>query len=407
MRAAERALRELWVVARSLWLNFALFGLLLVVAAGLMGLANCYPESSFHERLVDALYLARLESLPTPSGAGVISVLVFAMPLLTLVILGEGVLRVAALYLGRKHHREEWDRLMANTLSGHIVVCGAGELGRAVLAELVRRDPGASVVIVDAHQGVLEELTVRSPNFHHVHGDMTSRETLHSANVAAASTVVLTAGDDAHNLDTAFKVLKMNPEAQVWVRLKHSGLSAMLKDLTRPNVHFFSPYHRAAEALVDLVHDALPSTRGERPLRLSLKAVVLDGKGRCLLLKRSLSSRGNPGKWEFPGGKADPGESFERALVREVEEETGLGIKPTGVAGAGESESPRRKVAYLFMEATTDEGTVRLGGEHEAYAWVPVAELAVQDLAPQFREFAAGYAARHPRANVRPQVGGS
>jgi len=392
MRVVARGFRELWIVIRSLWLNFVLFGLLLVAATEAMALANCYPGSSFHERLVNALYMSRMESVPPSPGSCIPSVLIFIMPLLTLIILGEGVLRVAALYLGRKHHRREWDELMASSLSGHTVVCGAGELGRAVVAELVRQDPAAAIVIIDVHPGVLDEITVRGQDLHHIHGDMTSLDALVSASAATAATVVLTAGDDAHNLDTAFKVLQLNPEAQVWVRLKHGGLSGMLKDLTRPNVHIFSPYHRAAEALVDLVHDALPSARGDRPLRLSLKAVVLNGKGQCLLLQRSLGSKGNPGKWEFPGGKADPGESFERAMVREVEEETGLRIKPTGVAGAAESESPQRKVAYLFMEATTDGGDVRLSAEHEDYAWAPVAELPERDLAPQFREFAAGYA---------------
>ena len=53
-----------------------------------------------------------------------------------------------------------------------------------------------------------------------------------------------------------------------------------------------------------------------KPLRLSVKIVVRDDAGRCLLLKRSLTSKGNPGKWEFPGGKIDPGESFDRPWSR-------------------------------------------------------------------------------------------
>ena len=56
-----------------------------------------------------------------------------------------------------------------------------------------------------------------------------------------------------------------------------------------------------------------------KPLKLSVKIVVRDDAGRCLLLRRSLSSKGNPGKWDFPGGKIDPGESFDEALVRRNE----------------------------------------------------------------------------------------
>ena len=129
-----------------------------------------------------------------------------------------------------------------------------------------------------------------------------------------------------------------------------------------------------------------------KPFALSVKVIILDGEGRCLLLRRSLKSKGNPGKWDFPGGKADPGESFEDALLREVEEETGLRIALGRVVGAAESKAPSRRVAYLIMEARLESGEVRLSEEHEAHVWMAVQDLAGADLAPQFRRFAQEYA---------------
>ena len=135
----------------------------------------------------------------------------------------------------------------------------------------------------------------------------------------------------------------------------------------------------------------------EKPFSLSLKVVVRDQHGRCLMLKRSPSSKGNPGRWEFPGGKLDPGESFAEALLREVGEETGLAVRLQRVAGAAESETPAWRVAYLIMEAQAESGEVRLSAEHDDYAWVPAADLPKMELAEQFRSFAKSYAEREQR----------
>jgi 8-oxo-dGTP diphosphatase len=128
-----------------------------------------------------------------------------------------------------------------------------------------------------------------------------------------------------------------------------------------------------------------------KPFALSAKVVVRDGEGRCLLLKRSMSSKGNPGKWDLPGGKVDAGENLEQGLLREVAEETGLTISLQRVLGAAESESPTKRVAYLILEGRVESGQVRLSSEHDDYAWVDRRELPKMDLADQFRKFAQAY----------------
>lgn len=55
-------------------------------------------------------------------------------------------------------------------------------------------------------------------------------------------------------------------------------------------------------------------------------AAVFDSQGRVLIARR-LENVHQGGLWEFPGGKIEPGETAEQALVRELWEE--LGIRPT------------------------------------------------------------------------------
>lgn len=134
-----------------------------------------------------------------------------------------------------------------------------------------------------------------------------------------------------------------------------------------------------------------------KPFALSIKVAIRDKAGRCLLLRRSPSSKGNPGKWEFPGGKVESGENFDVALLREVAEETGLTISLQRVAGATEYELPDRKVAYLILEGHLEAGQVRLSSEHDDYAWVTLDRLPTMDLVEQFRPFAQTYSP--PAAN--------
>ena len=50
---------------------------------------------------------------------------------------------------------------------------------------------------------------------------------------------------------------------------------------------------------------------------------LVDADGRVLLAQRP-EGKAMAGLWEFPGGKAEPGETPEVALIRELEEELGI-----------------------------------------------------------------------------------
>lgn len=77
---------------------------------------------------------------------------------------------------------------------------------------------------------------------------------------------------------------------------------------------------------------------GGSELFLVVAAALADGEGRVLVQQRP---PGKPmaGLWEFPGGKVEPGELPEAALVRELAEELGVGVdvaalKPAAFASA-------------------------------------------------------------------------
>ena len=129
-----------------------------------------------------------------------------------------------------------------------------------------------------------------------------------------------------------------------------------------------------------------------KPMILSVKVVIRDREGRCLLLKRAQNSRGNPGKWEFPGGKVAVGEEFEQVVQREVSEETSLTVCLQRGLGTAQAELPTRRVLYLILEADLVAGQVQLSSEHDEYAWRYPHELPEMDLVRHFAQFARHYA---------------
>ncbi|HWK36474.1 (deoxy)nucleoside triphosphate pyrophosphohydrolase [Sphingomonas sp.] len=62
-------------------------------------------------------------------------------------------------------------------------------------------------------------------------------------------------------------------------------------------------------------------------------AALVDGDGRVLVQQRPPGTA-MAGLWEFPGGKIEPGETPEAALIRELDEELGIGVESACLAPA-------------------------------------------------------------------------
>ncbi len=106
-------------------------------------------------------------------------------------------------------------------------------------------------------------------------------------------------------------------------------------------------------------------------------AAILKG-GRCLTARRG-PGMSDPGKWEFPGGKVEPGEAPEEALAREISEELGLRIEVGEPLGVGLAKSAQGRVIRLqVFRARLLSGTPVLR-EHDQLRWVGAKSLHALD----------------------------
>jgi len=111
-------------------------------------------------------------------------------------------------------------------------------------------------------------------------------------------------------------------------------------------------------------------------------AAVIGQDGRILLAKRNIFPKGI---WTLPGGGVDYGETSERAVVREIKEETGLTIEPIQLINVHEMIVPENKVhrVIFFYMARVVSGDARPSSDVEELRWLtPKEALKLDNLGP-------------------------
>jgi 8-oxo-dGTP diphosphatase len=121
------------------------------------------------------------------------------------------------------------------------------------------------------------------------------------------------------------------------------------------------------------------------PLLTVACAVLVDGDGRVLVTDRP-PGKDMAGLWEFPGGKVEPMESPETALVRELAEELGIETAESCLAPCGfASHAYERFHLVLLAFAIRKWRGVPGPREGQRLRWVHVPELFALDMPPADR----------------------
>jgi 8-oxo-dGTP diphosphatase len=109
---------------------------------------------------------------------------------------------------------------------------------------------------------------------------------------------------------------------------------------------------------------------------------VIERDGRVLLAQRP-TNKHLPLKWEFAGGKVEPGEEAADAIVREIREELGCDLILTRALPRFTYDYTRVVIEMIpFVGVLAPDSPIPHAHEHVALAWVEPAQLGSYDLAP-------------------------
>jgi len=243
-----------------------------VLAAGTLGYMIIEDQS-----LVNSLYMTAItvttvgfrETFPLSAEGQFFTIL--------MAFAGVGVILLIATEFGRLVLRADLreliglgrDQKMLDKLNHHIVVCGYGRIGRAVVEVLKeRRVPFA---VVETDEASCRQLAEEKIPF--VHGDATEERVLREAHVDLAKTFLACLADDAHNVFSILLARQLNPETTIIARAVEEGSEDRLRLAGADQV--INPYRLGGMRLaftavkptvMDFIEASLPGTSVELEL---------------------------------------------------------------------------------------------------------------------------------------------
>ncbi|HMB65469.1 MAG TPA: potassium channel protein, partial [Patescibacteria group bacterium] len=193
-------------------------------------------------------------------------------------LFGFGIVAATGTYIGGifmdgkwlENHRRRKVQKELNAFKDHYIVCGHGQMGQIVAAELFKK--GVSIIVIDNDEKSIERcMELGIP---HLERDAMDEENLLDAGVERAKGVVSVVNRDADNLFIVLSARALNPDLFICARASSKGVE---KKLYRAGAdHVVSPY---ASAAMRITQNIL------RPTITDFLELALTGKGVDLTLE--------------------------------------------------------------------------------------------------------------------------
>ena len=123
-------------------------------------------------------------------------------------------------------------------------------------------------------------------------------------------------------------------------------------------------------------------------LQFSVSAIIVKNKSFITLKRAQLDEFGKKGSWTLPCGRIKINENPEKAVKREIKEETNINVavlKPLGTWMFKKEDTWRVSVCYLCKFKS---GEVKLSKEHSDFSWINFSELNKTKLDKWIKDYA-------------------
>ena len=147
----------------------------------------------------------------------------------------DGVVRFAYLFFARKTSDKEWTEVIAESMRGHVIICGAGRVGYRIANQLTSL--GIEVVVVEKRDNSPFAAMLRDLNVPVLIDDARNPAALGRLSVKYAQAIVCCTDDDLGNINVGLDARKANPEIRIVMRLLDEDLAARVRENFRAEAH--------------------------------------------------------------------------------------------------------------------------------------------------------------------------
>jgi len=215
------------VAIRSFRINFLVLALLLLVGGGLFRVLEPEKQHTLGRAIYYTWSLIFAQPPEDFPSALILQAMFFIVPVIGLLVILEGLVDFALVLRDRQRHERSWCKVMAASLSDHIILVGLGKLGCRIFRLL--RQLGRPVVVIErnAANQFLEE--IRRDGAPLFIGDARREAFLEDAHAACASSIILATNDDLANLEVALDARRLNPNIRVVMRMFDQNMADKIR----------------------------------------------------------------------------------------------------------------------------------------------------------------------------------
>lgn len=201
---------------------------MLIFAGGLAFYLLYEPQMPFSEAMWVTFALVTGEPVKDWPAHWLLEVLHYALPIIGLVVVLDGLVRFSVYAFRRDALSHEWVEAMASTMQGHVILFGLGKVGLRVLQQLVALKQQAIVIEKDP----------QCPNFAYARkhgvpiriGNGREEGILEELNLPEATSIICCTDDDLANLELAIDARKLRPGIRVVLRMYDQELADKIRD---------------------------------------------------------------------------------------------------------------------------------------------------------------------------------